>query len=74
MDVTKQTKYFFKKAYKTPEGVIPEGSEIILFRNMVFLNGGMIHLAYQRLIKDLVADEAFKSEYLKEVPIIHNKL
>lgn len=69
-----QTRYVFKKAYQTSEGTIPEGSEITLFRDMVFLNGGMIHLAYQRLIKELVNDEAFKNEYLKELPIIRNKV
>ena len=69
-----QTRYVFKKAYHSSEGTIPEGSEITLFRDMVFLNGGMIHLAYQKLIKEWINDEAFRNEYMKELPIIRNKV
>lgn len=67
-------KYIFKKAYVTEEGTIPQGSEIHVLRDAVYLNGGLIHPAYQRLIKDIVETPSLCLEYLKEMPMIHNKI
>ena len=69
-----QKKYVFKKAYIVDEGTIPEGSDIILFRDIVYLNGGMIHPAYQEMLRKIVDTPSLRHEYLKEVPIIHNKI
>ena len=70
----KQTKYVFKKPFQMEEGTIPQGSEIIIFRDIVYLNGGMIHPAYQRLLRDIVENHTLRLEYLKEVSIINNKI
>jgi hypothetical protein len=70
----KQVKYIFKKAYVTAEGKIPEGSDIILFRDVIYLNGGMIHPAYQALLRNIIETPSLRHEYLKEAPIIHNKI
>ena len=69
-----QRKYVFIKPYNSKEGVIPEGSEIIIFRNVVYLNGGMIHPAYQQTLMDIVTNKRLNNEYLKEVSIIQNKI
>jgi hypothetical protein len=69
-----QKKYIFKESYKTNEGTIPAGSEIILFRGFVYMNGGMIHLAYQKMIKNIINNTELKEKYLKEIPVIHNKI
>lgn len=69
-----QRKYVFKKPYTVDEGTIPEGSDIIIFRDVVYLNGGMIHPAYQEIIRKIVDTPTLKEKYLKEVPIINNKV
>ena len=74
MEINKQVKYVFKEAYQTQEGKIPQGSELIIFRNTVYLNGGMVHPAYQKLLIGIVNDKTKKDKYLKELPIIHNKV
>lgn len=70
----KQKKYVFVKPYHTKEGTIPEGSEIIIFRDTVYFNGGMVHPAYQMVLKNIVEDQNIKGQYLKEVSIINNKI
>lgn len=70
----KQRKYVFIQPYSSREGVIPEGSEIIVFRDVVYLNGGMIHPAYQKMLMDIIQNEKLNKEYLKEVQIIQNKI
>ena len=74
MDSYKQRKYVFKEPYTVNEGTIPEGSDIIIFRGVVYLNGGMIHPAYQEMIRKIVDTPTFKDKYLKEVPVINNKV
>ena len=56
------------------EGTIPEGSEIIVFRDVVYLNGGMIHPAYQELLRKIVDTPSLNEKYLKELQIISNKI
>jgi len=70
----KQIKYVFKRPYVVDEGTIPEGSEIIVFRDVIYLNGGMIHPAYQEMLRKIVDTPRLNHEYLKEMPIIHNKI
>lgn len=70
----RQRKYVFIKPYSSREGVIPEGSEIIVFRDVVYLNGGMIHPAYQQMLMNIVQNENLNKEYLKEVQVIQNKI
>ncbi len=67
-------KFIFIKPFKTKEGVIPEGSEIILFRGNVYMNGGLLHPVYNSMILNIINDNKLKSEYLIETEIIPNKI
>ena len=69
-----QKKYMFKKAYITSEGTIPEGSDIIIFRDVIYFNGGMVHPAYQQVLRKIVDTPSLNEKYLKEVSIINNKV
>lgn len=69
-----QKKYIFVKEFKTSEGSIPEGTEIIIFRGFIYMNGGMVHPAYQKLFINLICNDNLKDEYLREVRIINNKV
>lgn len=67
-------KYVFIKPFKTNEGVIPEGSEIIIFRGNVYMNGGLLHPAYNNMIMNIINNPKLRKEYLREVEIIANKI
>lgn len=67
-------KFILIKDYRTKEGTISKGNEITLFREMVFLNGGLIMPSYQAEILSLISDENLRKEYLKEVKIVQNKI
>lgn len=69
-----QKKYIFVKEYQGQEGKIPQGTEIIIFRGFVYMNGGMVHPAYQRILLNIIANDELKNEYLREVRIINNKI
>lgn len=67
-------KYVFIKSFCTKEGVIPIGTEIILFRGNVYMNGGMLYPSYKSLILNLIKNKELKDEYLEEFKIINNKI
>lgn len=69
-----QKKYVFKIPFVVDEGTIPEGSEIIVFRDIIYLNGGMIHPAYQEMLRKIVDTPSLNEKYLKEMRIIQNKI
>lgn len=69
-----QKKYVFIKDYVTSDGVIKEGSDLVLFRGVLYLNGGMILPAYSQKLFTLIENPHLFREYLKEVEIIHNKI
>ena len=70
----KQKKYVFVKDYVTQEGVIRQGSDLVLFRGLMYLNGGMLLPAYTKSLSILLDNPNLFREYLKEVEIIHNKI
>lgn len=74
MDLNEQRKYVFKKAYVMDAGTIPEGTEIILFRGFVYINGGMADEYSQGLIMSIVNNEKKRDEYLTRMKIIGNKI
>ena len=74
MNINEQKKYVFKKAYESSQGTIPEGSEVVLFRGIIYFNGGMCTQFYQNMLWDMIADQKFRKEYLQEVRIINNQL
>ena len=74
MNLNKQKKYVFKKAYVMDAGTIPEGTEIILFRGFVYINGGMADNYSQGLIMSIINNEKKRNEYLQQMKIIGNKV
>ena len=74
MNINEQKKYVFKKAYQTEAGTIPEGTEIILFRGFVYINGGMADNFSRGLIMNIISNEKKRDEYLTPMKIINNKL
>lgn len=72
--VNMNKKYVFIKPFKTNEGVIPEGSEIIIFRGNVYMNGGLLHPAYNNMIMNIINNPKLRKEYLIEMDIIPNKI
>ena len=74
MNFDEQKKYVFKKAYVMEAGTIPEGTEIILFRGFVYINGGMADEYSQSLIMSIVNNKNKCKEYLTQMKIIGNKV
>lgn len=74
MNLNEQKKYVFKKAYVMDAGTIPEGTEIILFRGFVYINGGMADNYSQGLIMSIINNEKKRNEYLQQMKIIGNKV
>lgn len=70
-----QKKYTLIKPY-TIEGLgtLPEGSDIILFRGLVYFNGGMCSEYHAQILTNLINDKTLRNEYLRETPIIENKV
>ncbi len=69
-----QRKFVFIREYESCYGAIPKGSEIVLFRNFVYFNGGMVHPAYASVLIELISRELKEPKYLQEVSIIDNKV
>lgn len=69
-----QKKYIFLKDYHGEHGKIPQGTEIIIFRGFLYMNGGMVHPAYQKILLNIITNDKLSKEYLKEVQIINNKI
>lgn len=69
-----QRSFIFKKDYTTSYGTIKKNSELRLFRGFVYLNGGMLHQAYQDMFINLVNNDGLRNEYLEEINIIENKI
>ena len=69
-----QKKYVFIKDYSTRDGVIKKGSDIIIFRGFLYLNGGMVLPAYAAQLMKVINDKKLFNEFLTEVEIIKNKI
>ena len=69
-----QVKYVFIKEFKTQDGNIPQGTEIILFRGFVYMNGRMVHPAYNNILMNIINNPKLHNEYLREVNIIYNTI
>ena len=70
-----EKKYVFKKPYTVPGiGTLPEGSDIVLFRGVVYFNGGMCDTYHGAMLMNIIKDDKLRKEYLQEVGIIRNKV
>lgn len=67
-------KYVFIKKFITNEGYIPEGTEIVFFRDGIYMNGGLLQPSYYNIIQNIIDNDALRKEYLKECNIIYNKI
>ena len=66
--------YYLKKDYSNDFGVLKEGSEFRFVRGACYYNGGMVPEVYARELRRLIDNPDLKSEYIKELPIIYNKV
>lgn len=64
-----EEKYVLLKPYITSEGTIPANSDIILFRGLVYVNGGIIPQGYNEEFIALTKDPTMT----KKVKIIKNE-
>lgn len=71
---TMEKKFIFKKDYKSDEGVINAGRELMVVRGAIYLDGGMLMPSYQREFMRLITDDKLRDEYLQEERIIYNKV
>ena len=65
-----EKKYIFIKPYVTSQGTIPQNTEMTIFRNILYVNGGPCMGAYASMLKNIIEDEDLHKEYLKD-QIIH---
>lgn len=69
-----QRKFVFIKDYVCQYGTLHMNDEIILFRDNVYFNGGMVTPGYRSILLNIVNNEKLRREYLKQVQIIQNKV
>jgi hypothetical protein len=62
-------KYVLIKPYECQYGTLPSGTDIILFRGQVYVNGGPIPSSYNDIFMDLITNQ----EYVKKVKIAKNQ-
>lgn len=70
MQYYEQKRYVFKKAYTIEAGTIPEGTEVMLFRDWVYINGNMADGYSNGLIKSIINNTRKCNEYLTSLPPI----
>lgn len=68
--------YVFKKDYVTHGAIVmfKKNSEFRFFRGFCYFNGGMVQPSYVDILKKFVTDPKLKEEYIKEEPLIYNKV
>lgn len=64
-----EEKYVLIKPYDCQYGTLPEGSEIIIFRGMVYVNGGVIPPSFNSLFLKLVKNR----DYVRKIKINKNE-
>ena len=69
-----EKKYVFIKPYQTDMGTIPMGTEIIFFRGLMYMNGGIVQPSYVGIIQRVIDDDKLHDEYLTDMNIIRNKI
>lgn len=62
-------KYILTRDYVCDSGTIPSGSDIIVFRGQVYVNGGPIPSVYNDIFLKLIKDPT----YVKKVRIHKNE-
>ena len=69
-------RFLFIKDYKdeNEDGVIPQGAEITVMGNKVFINGGLVSPGYRELLLNIIDDEKLRLKYLRKIAIPYNKV
>ena len=67
-------KFVLKKDYTIKDGTLKAGNEIILLRDNIYYNGGMVMPSYYNIMRELIFNDKLRGEYLTEVAIIRNKV
>ena len=60
-------KFRFKKVFECEEGTIHEGSEIVLMRDTMYFDGGMVNPAYYGVLMGIINNPKLFKEYLVEM-------
>jgi hypothetical protein len=66
-------KYIFKKEFKSQFGVIPIGTEMTVFRDMLYVNGNICHFGYASTLMNIIENNELHKEYLRDVTIEKNE-
>ena len=61
-------KYVLIKPYECQYGTLPEGSEIIIFRGQVYVNGGVVPPSFNKMFIELSQND----DYVKKMKIPKN--
>lgn len=73
MDIYRR--FRFVKPFECQYGKLKPGDEITVMNDRLFFNGGMVELQYYNLFMELIYNEIKNGfNYLKEVPILYNKV
>ena len=56
-------KYVLIKPFECRYGTLPMGTEIIMFRGQIYVNGGPIPNSYNYIFTDLIKDEEYVKKY-----------
>lgn len=73
MDVYKKYRFIKEFSISNTEK-IPVNSELYLYNDRLYFNGGMVSPAYYNILLKLIEMEKVKPNFLKEVPIPYNKI
>lgn len=72
--MTTHKKFIFVRPFTCDMGTIPVNSELIILKQAIYFNGGIIQPQFYELFHALIDDEMVDPYYLKEVPIPYNKV
>ena len=60
--------------YTCSDGTLVAGSDIDVLGDRIMFNGGMIQPQYYEVLRELITNKELSSKYVREVPVLYNKL
>lgn len=69
-----QKRFIFVKDYKCEYGTLKKDSTIEINKGFLYFNGGLIEPWWSDYLEKFVKDEMEHPNYLREIPIIYNKV
>lgn len=67
-------RFRFVKPFNCEFGTIPTDSELTILKEAIYFNGGMLNPYYYNFFRDFINKEVKEPNYLREIPIPHNKV